>query len=248
MEIKMSEKKGSHKTSKETRHAPPEFMGRSEGRAKIELVLKCDTMGSVEAISALLTNLKLPEAEVKLIHSGVGNIAKQDLLMALTGSRLVIGFNVGVTPKLEQWVKEHGVEVRLYDVIYRLAEDVTAIARNMAPVEAEEKVIGKCEVIATFRSKKGGVILGCEVVEGAVQVGKHFRVVTAMGPVHSAKIESLQIEKRPVKEARAGQQVGVEVSGSPLGKVGDFIECYTEITSKKARWSPRGSIIHMGSS
>ena len=248
MEMKMSEKKGPHKTSKETRHAPPGFMGRSEGKAKIELVLKCDTMGSVEAISALLANLKLPEAEVELIHSGVGDIAKQDLLMALTGSRLVIGFNVGVTPKLEQWVKEHGVEVRLYDVIYRLAEDITAIARNMAPVEAEEKVIGKCEVIATFRSKKGGVILGCEVVEGAVQVGKHFRVVTAMGPVHSARIESLQIEKRPVKEARAGQQVGVEVSGSPLGKVGDFIECYNEIISKRARWSPRGSIIHMGSS
>jgi len=248
MEIRMREKKRPHKTSKEIRLAPPEFVGLSEGRAKIELVLKCDTMGSAEAISALLANLKLPEAEVKLLHSGVGDIAKQDLLMALTGSRLVIGFNVGVTPKLEQWVKEHGVEVRLYDVIYRLAEDITAIARNMAPVEAEEKVIGKCEVIATFRSKKGGVILGCEVVEGAVQVGKHFRVVTAMGPVHSARIESLQIEKRPVKEARAGQQVGVEVSGSPLGKVGDFIECYNEIISKRARWSPRGSIIHMGSS
>jgi translation initiation factor IF-2 len=248
MEIKMHEKKRSHKTSKETRHAPLEFADRSEGRAKIELVLKCDTMGSVEAISALLGNLKIPEAEVELIQSGVGNIAKQDLLMALTGSRLVIGFNVGVTPKLEQWVKEHGVEVRLYDVIYRLAEDVKAIAQNVAPVETEERVIGKCEVIATFKSKKGEVILGCEVVDGAVQVGKHFRVVTAMGPVHSARIESLQIDKRQVKEARAGQQVGVEVSGSTLGKVGDFIECYNEIIPKRARWTPRGSIMHMGSS
>jgi translation initiation factor IF-2 len=248
MEIKMHEKKRSHKTSKETRHAPLEFVDRSEGRAKIELVLKCDTTGSVEAVSALLANLKLPEAEVQVIHSGVGNITKQDLLMALTGSKLVIGFNVGVTPKLEQWLKEHGVEVRLYDVIYRLAEDVKAIAQNLAPVETEERVIGKCEVIATFKSKKGGVILGCEVVEGAVQAGKHFRVVTAMGPVHTARIESLQIEKQPVKEARAGQQVGVQVSGSILGKVGDFIECYDEIIPKKARWSPRGNIIHMGSS
>jgi translation initiation factor IF-2 len=249
MEIKMSEKKRSHKTSKKTRHAPSEFADRSEGRAKIELVLKCDTMGSVEAISALLANLKLPEVEVEVIQSGVGNIAKQDLLMALTGSRLVIGFNVGVTPKLEQWVKEHGVEVRLYDVIYRLAEDVKAIAQNLAPIETEERVIGKCEVIATFKSKKGGVILGCEVVDGTVQVGKHFRVVTAMGPVHSARIESLQIEKQPVKEARAGQQVGVQVSGTALGKVGDFIECYDEIIPKRARWSPMGSIIiHTGSS
>ncbi len=244
----MSEKKRSHKTSKETRHGPSEFVDRSEGKAKIELVLKCDTMGSVEAISALLANLKLPEAEVQVIQSGVGNIVKQDLLMALTGSRLVVGFNIGVTPKLEQWVKEHGVEVRLYDVIYRLAEDVKAIAKNLAPIETEEKVIGKCEVIATFKSKKGGVILGCEVVDGAVQVGKRFRVVTAMGPVHSARIESLQIENHPVKEASVGQQVGVQVSGATLGKVGDFIECYDEITPKRVRWSPKGSIIHSGHS
>ncbi len=245
----MSDKKRSLKTSKETMPAPPEFGDRSVGRAKIELVLKCDTMGSVEAICALLANMKLPEAEVAVIQSGVGNIANQDLLMALTGSRLVIGFNVGVTPKLEQWVKEHGVEVRLYDVIYRLAEDVKAIARNLAPIETEERVIGKCEVIATFKSKKGGVILGCEVVDGTVQVGKHFRVVTAMGPVHRARIESLQIEKQPVKEARTGQRVGVQVSGTALGKAGDFIECYDEIIPKRARWSPMGSvIIHTGSS
>jgi translation initiation factor IF-2 len=168
--------------------------------------------------------------------------------MALTGSRLVIGFNVGVAPKLGQWVKEHGVEVRLYDVIYRLAEDIKAIGQSLAPVEPEDKITGKCEIIATFKSKKGGVILGCQVVEGAVQVGKHFRVVTAMGPVHSARIESLQVEKQPVKEARTGQQVGVQVSGSTLGKPGDFIECYDQITSKKARWSPRGDILHMRSS
>jgi translation initiation factor IF-2 len=178
----------------------------------------------------------------------VGNITKQDVLMALTGSRLVIGFNVGVAPKLEQWVKEHGVEVRLYDVIYRLAEDLKVIAQSLAPVVTEDKVIGKCEVIATFKSKKGGVILGCEVVEGAVQIGKRFRVVTAMGPVHSSRIESLQVEKQPVKEARAGQHVGVQVSGSTLGKIGDFIECYDEIIPKRARWSPTGHIIHMGSS
>jgi translation initiation factor IF-2 len=245
--LKMIEKKRSLKASKEIRHAPSELTGRGEGRAKVELVLKCDTMGSVEAISALLGRLNIPEAEVVVIHSGVGNITKQDLLMALTGSRLVIGFNTGVAPKLDQWVKEHGVEVRLYDVIYRLAEELKAIAQSLVPVETEERVTGKCEVIATFKSKKGGVILGCEVVEGTVQVGKHFRVVTAMGSVHSARIESLQVEKHPVKEARAGQQVGVQVSGSTLGKVGDFIECYDEIIPKRAGWSPRGSIMHLGS-
>lgn len=244
----MPERKRSHKVPEEMRRVPVEFGARGERRPTIEIVLKCDTMGSVEAISALLANLKAAEAQINVIHSGVGNISKQDLLMALTGGRLVIGFNVGIAPKQQQWVKEHGVEVRLYNVIYKLADDLKAIAKSLVPVETEEKVTGKCEVIATFKSKKGGVILGCEVVEGSVQVGKHFRVVTAMGPAYSARIESLQVNKQPVKEARAGQQVGVQVSGSTLGKVGDFIECFEVTQPRKTAWTPTGKIMHMESS
>ncbi len=244
----MPEIEYSRKTPRQAKPGHFGFAAQAEEKPKLEIVLKCDTMGSVEAVSAMISNLGISEAAIKLIYSGVGNISKQDLLMALTGSRLVIGFNVEVAPKLEQWVKEHGVEVRLYDVIYKLADGIRAIALSLSPVEAEEKVTGKCQVIATFKSKKGGMILGCEVVEGAVQVGKNFRVVTAMGPVHSARIESIQIEKQQIKEARVGQQVGVQVSGSALGKVGDFIECYDMIAARKASWTPSGKIIHVGSS
>lgn len=240
----MAEKKHSHKLAKNVKQ---EMDGGRNETPAIELVLKCDTMGSVEAVSALISRLEIQEAEIKIIRSGVGDITKEDLLMALSGSGLVVGFNVVVPPRLEQWVKEHQVEIRLYKVIYKLAEDLGAIARTMAPVETEDKILGKCEVIATFKSKKGGVILGCEVVEGALQVGKRFRVVTAMGPVHSSRIESLQIEKHPVKEARSGQQVGVQILGSAFGKVGDFIECYDEVVRRKEKWSPRGHILYMGS-
>jgi len=241
----MAEKKHSHKLAKNVKQEMPE--GGSKERPAIELVLKCDTMGSVEAVSALISRLEVPEAGIKIIRSGVGDITKEDLLMALSGSGLVVGFNVEVSPRLEQWIRDHQVEIRLYKVIYKLAEDLGAIARTMAPVETEDKILGKCEVIATFKSKKGGVILGCEVVEGALQVGKRFRVVTAMGPVHSSRIESLQIEKHPVKEARSGQQVGVQILGSAFGKVGDFIECYDEVVRRKEKWSPRGDILYMGS-
>ncbi|MHC1727179.1 MAG: hypothetical protein AB9866_14430 [Syntrophobacteraceae bacterium] len=244
----MPQRKRSHisKSSKEMGHFPVDLSGRGKEKPKLEIVLKCDSMGSVEAVSALLTNMKLPEADIKILHSGVGAVSKQDLLMAMTGNRLVIGFSVGVAPKLDQWVKEQGVEVRLYDVIYRLAEDVKLLAQSQAPVEPEEKVTGKCEVIATFKSKKGGTILGCEVVDGSVQVGKNFRVVTAMGPVHSSRIESLQVENKAVKEARSGQQVGVKIAGTTTGKVGDFIECYEVTGPKKPSWTPKGQIIHLG--
>lgn len=216
------------------------------GKIRLEVVLKCDSMGSMEAVSAVLANLKLPETEVRVIHAGVGTISRQDLLMALTGSKLVIGFNVGVAPKLEQWIKEQGIEVRLYKVIYTLVDDLKKIARDIVPAETEEKVTGTCKVIAVFKSSKG-IVLGCEVQEGSVQVGKNFRIVTAMGPAHSSRIESLQVEKQPVKEARQGQQVGVKVGAYSGAKVGDFIEVFETIAPKRRTWSPEGKIVHLES-
>ena len=230
---------------RETRRPPVDLGISGVERPRLEIVLKADSMGSAEAVSAILSTTKVPEADIRVIQSGVGAVSKQDLLMALTGSRLVVGFSVGVAPRLEQWVKEHGVEVRIYDVIYKLAEDLGTLARSLVVPEPEEKVTGKCEVIATFKSVKGGMILGCEVVEGSVQVGKNFRVVTAMGPVHSARIESLQIEKKTVKEARHGQQVGVKVAGFSDAKTGDFIECYEVAVARKATWTPQGDVIHV---
>lgn len=219
----------------------------AEDSVKLEIVLKCDSMGSVEAVSALLAAIKIPGAEIRVIHSGVGAVSKQDLLLALSGSRLVVGFNVGVAPKLEQWAKEHVVEVRLHNVIYTLADDLRELAHDMIPVESDETITGKCRIIAVFKSSKG-VVFGCEVLEGSLQLGKNLRMVTAMGPVHSSRIESLQIEKKPVREARQGQQVGVKIPGFTEAREGDFIECYEKVPSGKKTWSPSGRIVHLESS
>ena len=93
-------------------------------RTKLEVVLKCDVAGTMEAVSASLAEIEVTGVEVGVIQTGIGNVSKSDLLMARTGSNLIIGFNVDVTPKLEQTIKEFGVEVRLYDTIYRLTEDI----------------------------------------------------------------------------------------------------------------------------
>jgi translation initiation factor IF-2 len=245
----MSHRKHSHIPKEPVPGAalPAGFPSADSGKKALEIVLKCDSMGSVEAVSALLSNLELQDAEMKLIHAGVGAISKQDLLMALSGGRLVLGFQVGIAPRLDQWVKENGVEVRLYNVIYRLVEDVREIGRNLLPAEPEEKVTSTCRVIAVFKSSKG-VVLGCAVEEGVMQVGKNFRVVSAMGPVLSSRIESMQIEKKPVKEARPGQQVGVKVEGLAGAKVGDFIETYETSTARKKTWSPQGRVVHLEAS
>lgn len=203
----------------------PSAADRSAGRV-LEIVLKCDSYGSTEAVLSALKKIRSPEVEVRIISAGIGTIAKSDLLMALSGSKLVLGFNVDIMPRLEGWLKEHEVEVRLYDVIYRLVEDVHGIVESMLPRKIEEKITGKARIIALFKTHRHGIILGCEVTDGVLAVGSDFRLITAMGPVYSGKVESLQIERKPVKEGRKGRQVGLKLDDFDEAKVGDLVECY----------------------
>jgi translation initiation factor IF-2 len=216
-----------------------------EGRKKsLEIVLKYDSVGSLEALTSSLKSLENPEVVVLPIHTGIGAISKSDLVMALTGSRLVVGFNVSLLPKIEALTKEKGVEVRLYEVIYKLTQDLSKIARSLIPQEeGKEAITGKAKVIELFKSSRRGVILGCEVLEGALLKGKQFRIISAMGPVYSGKIESLHIEKDVVKEAKVGQQVGLKVSDFNRVKKGDYVETYEKIKPEaRATWHPKGRV------
>lgn len=215
----------------------------------LEIVLKCDTSGTAEAVSAHLKTLGGPDALLKIIHSGVGQVSKSDLLMAATASKLVLGFDVGVAPKLDHLAKEYGVEVRLYNVIYSLARDLKDILGTLSAVKVEEmeqKVTGTAKVIALFKSSTKGIILGCEVLEGTLAVGRTFRVITAMGAAYSGRIESLQIESKPMNEAKVGQQVGLKISDFKDVKVGDLVECYARVPPKRSPpWEPKGSVIRV---
>ena len=230
----------------ETRVHPSKILKSSEKdkKKKLEIVLKCDSAGSEEAVVASLSAIQIPEIELKVIHSDVGSITKSDLLLALTASKLVLGFNVGVAPKIESLCREQGIEVRLYDVIYSLTNDLQSIANGLVTTEEkEEKITGKAKVIALFKSSRKGIILGCEVLEGTLSVGKRFRIVSAMGPVYTGQIESLHIQKDRVKEAHPHQQVGLKVIGLKKAGIGDLVECF-EIakTSSGKIWQPTGGV------
>jgi len=210
----------------------------------LEVVLKCDVTGTEEAVRASLETIQVPGAAIRVIQSGVGNISKSDVLMALTGSRLVIGFNVDVMPRLQREIQQHGVEVRLYDTIYKITEDVRRLAEKLViPPEPAEKVTGKARVIATFKGKPGSMVIGCEVLEGVMEAGKKFRVITAMGPAHFGTITSMQVEKQAVKRARVGQQVGIHLDGWDRAKEGDLVECFeTTRPRESGTWKPRGGV------
>jgi translation initiation factor IF-2 len=215
-----------------------------EHKEKLEIVLKCDSVGSEEAIISSLMAMKVPQVKLDLINTGVGAVTKSDLLMALTGSRLIVGFNVDIMPNIKELCQEQGIEVRLYDVIYKLTDDLKEIARNLIPLKSEEKILGKGKVIALFKSSRKGIILGIEILEGALALGNNFRVISAMGPSYTGKIESLHMEKDAVQMAKKGQQVGLKVSDFKKTKVGDQVECFEFAhTERHKSWQPTGKVL-----
>ena len=247
----MSSRKTSHhykkkaKPHKATAEREDQVSAKTAPRKRLEIVLKCDTSGCAEAIISSIISMNLPEVEISIISSGVGSINKSDIFMAETGSRLIMGFNVWIMPHIDQMAAEHNIEIRLYDVIYRLLEDVESIARSLIPQESTEEIVGTAKVIALFKSSRKGIILGCEVLKGKLVQGKSFRVLGAMGPMYTGVIESLRIEKNAVREARKGQQVGLKIRDFKKVKIGDLVESFQPGARQKIEpWQPQGTIFY----
>ncbi|MEW6289860.1 MAG: hypothetical protein AB1545_08405 [Thermodesulfobacteriota bacterium] len=213
----------------------------------LALVIKSDTDGCEQAVCEIIAkNNTLEGVAVEIIHKGVGDICKTDIMNAATGSRLVLGFNVHVLPKVAELCKEENVEVRLYSVIYQLLEDLREIAASLLPRETEEKILGTAKVIALFKGSRKGIIIGCEVETGRLQTGERFRIISAMGPVFSGTIASMHIEKDSISKATPRQQVGIKIENFKNVRIGDLVECYQAMPGGKGtRWQPSGKILHL---
>jgi len=209
-------------------------------------VAKAGAAGTLEAVVQGLGELDCRGAQLSVIRAAVRDVAKSDVLMAATGARLVLGFQVPTGPRVEEYARKQGVEVRLYELIYDLLGDADRIVRSLVPPETRERVTAKGKVIALFKSTRKGVILGCEVHEGTLTLGKRFRVIDPAGPVYEGTIESLHVGADAVREARPGQQVGLKIQGFRKARVGDWVECFETVpTESPAPWSPRGGV-HRG--
>jgi translation initiation factor IF-2 len=146
-------------------------------------------------------------------------------------------------PKVQQEIRQHDVEIRLYDTIYTLTQDFKRIAEHMFAREPEEKITGTAKVIATFKKGRKGIIIGCEIMSGAIDAGKKFRVISAMGQAYSGKISSLQVKRKNVKTGKPGQEIGIKIDNWDKAKIGDLVECYTTVkTSGERPWRPRPGV------
>jgi translation initiation factor IF-2 len=211
-------------------------------RPKLEIVLKADSAGSLEALVKAISEMPLSETDINILRSSIGDINKSDILLAETGSRLVLGFQVDLLPELENALREHRVEVRLYTVIYDVTSDIEALAEAIARPALEEEIIGSAKVIALFKSSRRGIIIGCEVLGGHLAVGQHFRVITSMGPAYSGRIESIHMEDKAIQKAVPGQKVGIKINDFNKARAGDLVESFK--TSRKTPvWEPSGRVI-----
>jgi translation initiation factor IF-2 len=211
---------------------------------RLEIMLKTDSVGTKEAVVSAVESITLPaEVDLEIIQAGVGQVSKSDLLMAEAGSRLIVGFNVDVLPRVKELAKEHEVEIRLHSVIYNLLDDIKRITSSLIRAEEDEEITGRATVIAVFPGGRKSVILGCRVEEGVLAVGRKFRVISDPGPVYAGTVESLRIENNAVQQAKPGQQVGLKISGFKRARIGDLVECFEAGKSKKLNmWRPRGGV------
>jgi translation initiation factor IF-2 len=195
----------------------------------IAVLIKTDVQGSAEALSDALNKLSTDEVQVRVIASGVGGITASDIQLAAASKAFVIGFNVRADAAAREAMKETGVEVRYYSIIYEAIDDVKQKMSGLLAPEIKEQIVGVAQVREVFRSSKFGVVAGCLVTEGAVRRNNPIRVLRDNVVIFEGALESLRRFKDDVNEVRAGTECGIGVKNYQDVRVNDQIECYARV-------------------
>lgn len=197
--------------------------------SELNIVLKADVQGSVEAISESLQKLSTDEVKVKIVGSGVGGITETDVTLAAASSAIVIGFNVRADASARKLVEEEGLDLRYYSIIYELIDEVKAAMTGMLAPEFKQQIIGLAQVRDVFRSPKFGAVAGCMVTEGVVKRNAPIRVLRDNVVIYEGELESLRRFKDDVAEVRNGFECGIGVKNYNDVREGDQIEVFEVI-------------------
>ena len=193
---------------------------------EVNIVLKADVQGSVEAISDSLLKLSTDEVKVKIIGSGVGGITETDAPLAAASNASLVGFNVRADASARKVIEAESLDLRYYSVIYNLIDEVKAAMSGMLSPELKQQIIGLAEVRDVFKSPKFGAIAGCMVTEGVVKRHNPIRVLRDNVVIYEGELESLRRFKDDVNEVRNGMECGIGVKNYNDVRTGDVIEVF----------------------
>ena len=200
---------------------------KTAGRKEFPLVIKGDVQGSVEAIVSTLEDLNTDEVAARILQAGVGGITESDVTLAEASNAIIIGFNVRALKEARTAAEQAGIEIRYYNVIYNLVDDVKAAMSGMLDPTLREDMLGNAQILEIFNISKVGKIAGCRITDGKVERGAHVRLIRDSVVVHEGKLSTLKRFKDEVKEVVAGQECGMAFESYQDMRQGDIIECYT---------------------
>ena len=202
------------------------FDAMDENEKNLKLIIKGDVQGSLEALRTSLDKVDVEGVKIEVVRTAVGTITETDVSLAIASGAIIIGFNIRPSSKIIDYAKEKGIEVRLYNVIYKLLEDIEFAMQGMLDPVFEEVVTGQAEVRDTFKASKVGTIAGCYVTSGEIKRNSDIRLIRESIVVYTGKISSLKRFKDDVKEVRSGFECGITIENFNDIKVGDVIEGY----------------------
>jgi translation initiation factor IF-2 len=193
---------------------------------ELRLIIKADVQGSLEPIISELNDMKSDQIKINILHSETGNITDNDVMLATASKAILIGFNVTADPSARRLAETEGVSIRLYDIIYRMTEDIEKALKGMLEPEFREVKLGHAEVLALFKISKVGTIAGCRVRDGEIRRNGKIRVLRNAQQIAEGEIASLKHEKDDVREVRQGFDCGISLKNFNEFIPGDILECY----------------------
>lgn len=197
-----------------------------KGETDLRIILKADVQGSLEAVKNILSKLPSQEIRLNILHEGIGDITESDIMLASASDALVLGFHINIDPRASTRAKIEGVEIRIYQIIYEIYEEIKKAIEGMLKPEIKENLIGKAEIRQIFKISKIGIVGGAFVLKGKVIRNYPCRVLRGDGLIHKGKISSLKRFKNDVREVEEGFECGIGIENFNDLQIGDIIEVY----------------------
>ena len=207
---------------------------KTAGRKEFPLLIKADVQGSLEAITGALDKLGTTEVGARMLHTGVGGITESDVRLAEASNAAIIGFNVRANKEAREAAERDGIEIRYYNIIYNLVDDVKAAMSGLLAPTVRETTLGNAVILQVFKVSKVGNIAGCRVTDGTVERGANVRLIRDSVVVHEGKLSQLKRFKDDAREVLAGQECGMAFENYQDMKVDDVIECYRVETVQRS--------------